>query len=230
VTPDLPNVEIAIIEMTNDFRRQHRLTELRRSRTLDAAARRFATYLARSGKFSHTADGRRPHDRTTAAGYRHCRILENLALNLDSRGFRTRQLALGAVEGWKKSPPHRKAMIDPLVTEIGVGVVKAPGEQRYLSVQLFGRPLALQYRFTIRNLATKRVAYSQSGRQHELPPRTEIQYTPCDPVRLRFEHVQQASRRRGAAEFAPRDGDVFVVRSSRPGTGKLVVEHHPRVN
>ncbi|MFT5508369.1 MAG: hypothetical protein ACI89J_001444, partial [Hyphomicrobiaceae bacterium] len=64
MTPDLPNVEIAIIEMTNGFRRQNKLSELKRNRTLDQAARAFASYLARTGKFSHTADGRRPADRT----------------------------------------------------------------------------------------------------------------------------------------------------------------------
>jgi len=229
VTPDLPNVEIVIIEMTNDFRRQNRLSELKRNRTLDQAARRFASYLARTGKFSHTADGRRPGDRTKAAGYRHCRIAENLALNVDSRGFRTRQLARGAVDGWKNSPPHRKAMVDPFATEIGVGVIKAAREHRYLSVQLFGRPQALQYRFTIRNMAAKPVGYAQSGRRHDLAPRTEVQHTECNPASLRFERIRQANRPRGArAEFSTRDGDLFVVRTGR--LGELVVQHYPRVN
>ncbi len=229
MTPDLPNVEVAILEMTNDFRRENRLSELKRNRTLDEAARAFAAYLARTGKFSHTADGRRPADRTRSAGYRHCRISENLALNVDSRGFRTRQLARGAVDGWKKSPPHRKAMIDPHVTEIGVGVIKATKEHRYLSVQLFGRPRTMQYRFTIRNMAGQRVGYSHTGRSHELPPRTEVQHTECNPANLRFERIRQANRKRGrGAEFATRDGDLFIVRHSR--LGRLVVEHHPRVN
>lgn len=228
MTPDLPKVETVIVEMTNQFRRQNRLSALKRNRTLDEAARAFAAYLARTGKFSHTADGRRPADRTLSAGYKHCRISENLALNVDSRGFRTRQLARGAVNGWKNSPPHRKAMVDPFVTEIGVGVVKAAREHRYLSVQLFGRPRALQYRFTIRNMAATRVGYSHTGRQHELPPRTEVQHTECNPANLRFEQVRTANRRRGRAEFATRDGDLFIVRPSR--LGRLVVEHHPRVN
>ncbi|MFT7574044.1 MAG: hypothetical protein ACI9XZ_000407 [Alphaproteobacteria bacterium] len=225
MTPDLPNVEIAIIEMTNGFRRQNKLSELKRNRTLDQAARAFASYLARTGKFSHTADGRRPADRTKSVGYKHCRISENLALNVDSRGFRSRQLARGAIEGWKKSPPHRKAMMDPYVTEIGVGVIKAKREHRYLSVQLFGRPRALQYQFTIRNMAGKRVGYSHTGRHHELPPRTEVQHTECNPASLRFKAKRSRNRR---AEFATRDGDLFVVRASR--LGKLVVEHYPRVN
>ncbi len=228
MTPDLPNVEIAIIEMTNLFRREHKLTELKRDATLDQAARAFARYLARTGKFSHTADGRHPAERTAKVGYKHCRVAENLALNVDSRGFKTRKLASDAVEGWKKSPPHRAAMLDPFVTEIGVGVWKAAGEHRYLSVQLFGRPRALQYSFTIRNLAPRLVRYSQSGRDRELPPRTEVQHTECRPGQIRFDRVERANVRRGqAAEFAARDGDTFVIR--RRAAGRLVVEHIPRV-
>ena len=229
MTPDLPQVEIAITEMTNAFRRQNRLSALKRNRTLDQAARAFAGYLARTGKFSHTADGRQPADRTARVGYKHCYISENLALNIDSRGFAARQLARGAIDGWKKSPSHRRAMIDPIVTEIGVGVVKAAGEHRYLSVQLFGRPKALQYRFTIRNKAARRVGYSHTGQDHELPPRTQVQYTQCKPAKLRFERIIKAKRRANAiAEFAPRDGDLFVIRTDRPGN--LIVEHFPRAN
>lgn len=228
MTPDLPKVEVAIIEMTNSFRRQNKLSELKRSRTLDQAAHAFASYLARTGKFSHTADGRRPADRAKAVGYRYCRISENLALNVGSRGFGSRQLARGAVQGWKNSPPHRRAMIDPFVTEIGVGVVKARNEHRYLSVQLFGRPHALQYQFTIRNMTSKKVGYSHTGRRHELPPRTEVRHTECNPANLRFDQIRQARRpRKRGAEFATRDGDLFVVRANR---GNLVVEHYPRVN
>jgi hypothetical protein len=229
MTPDLPNVEVAIVEMTNMFRRQNRLTELKRNATLDQAARAFAGYLARTGKFSHTADGRRPSDRTNRIGYKHCRISENLALNVDSRGFEARQLARSAINGWKKSPPHRKAMVDPFVTEIGVGVAKAAHEHRYLSVQLFGRPRALQYSFRIRNLAARRVNYSHTGQQHELAARTEVQHTECNPASVRFLQTHSAKRRRESkAEFAARDGDLFVIRAN--SRNSLVVEHHPRLD
>lgn len=229
VTPDLPQVESAIVEMTNIFRRKSNLTELRRNPTLDKAARAFARYLARTGKFSHTADGRRVAERTLAAGYKHCQISENLALNVDSRGFRSRQLSSAAVTGWKKSPPHRRAMVDPFVIEIGVGVAKSPSEHRYLSVQLFGRPRALQYKFTIRNTARRRVSYSHAGRRHDLPPYTEIQHTTCKPANLRFDRIQRArTAGRRVAEFAARDGDLFVVRTNRQG--KTIIDHRPRTH
>jgi uncharacterized protein YkwD len=227
LTPDLPKVEVAVVEMTNAFRRENRLGELKRNLTLDRAAREFAGYLARTGKFSHTADDRRPADRTLAAGYKHCRIAENLALNIDSRGFRISQLASSAILGWKNSPPHRKAMMDPYVTDIGVGIAKSATEHRYLSVQLFGRPRDLQYQFTIRNVGAEKVRYLHTGKQHQLPPRTEVRHMECNPAQLRFEQLAPASHRRGPAEFAPRNGDLFVVRPNR--SGKLVVEHKPRL-
>jgi len=227
VTPDLPQVESAIVEMTNTYRRQNQLSELRRNKTLDKAARAFAQYMARSGKFAHTADGRRPADRTIAAGYKHCRISENLALNIDSRGFESRPLARAAVEGWKKSPSHRKAMVDPLVVEIGVGVAKAAGEHRYLSVQLFGRPRALQYKFTVRNTARRDVSYAYRGRSHELPSRTEVRHTECSPAGLSFKRAYRAGAPRSTrANFSVRNGALFVVRAGRRGA--LVVDHRPR--
>jgi hypothetical protein len=229
VTPDLPQVEVAIVEMTNTFRRQNQLTELKRNSTLDKAARAFARYMARSGKFAHTADGRRPADRTLAAGYKHCRVSENLALNFDSRGFSSRPLARAAIEGWKKSPPHRKALVDPLVVEIGVGVAKAAGEHRYLSVQLFGRPRALEFQFTVRNTARRDVSYAYTGRSHDLPSRTEVRHTGCNPADLSFTFAFRAGAPRSTrAKFAIRNGDLFIVRAGRRGS--LVVDHRPRTH
>ena len=124
MTPDLPAVELAIVQKTNDFRRANQLDGLRLNARLDKAARGFAWYLARTGKFSHTADGRSHSARIKSAGYKYCITAENLALNGDSRGFRAAQLAQDALTGWKKSPGHRKNLLRKYVTEIGIGVAK----------------------------------------------------------------------------------------------------------
>src|SRR5882672_3799317 len=104
--PDLPQTDLAIVEMTNAFRKESKLGEVRPNAALTAAARAFAEYLAKTGKFAHEADGRQPAKRAQAHGYRYCLVAENLAMNLDSRGFETRVLAREAVEGWKSSPGH----------------------------------------------------------------------------------------------------------------------------
>ena len=147
VTPDIPKTEIAIVEMTNAFRQENRLAAVQLNPTLTQAARTYAQFLATTELFSHEADGRRPADRARAAGYQFCEIAENLASFVDSRGFETRDLARQMVEGWKNSPSHRKALLAPGVTELGVAVVKVKGAEKYLSVQLFGRPESLQFSF-----------------------------------------------------------------------------------
>src|SRR6516225_3405417 len=108
--PDLSQTEIAIVEMTNAFRKEHRLGEVKPNAALMAAARSLAAYLATTGTFGHEADGRSPAERAEAEGYHYCLISENLAMNLDSRGFESRALANAAVEGWRNSPSHRANM------------------------------------------------------------------------------------------------------------------------
>ena len=185
--PDLATTEAAIIEKTNAFRREKGMAPVARNEALERAARRFAQYLAASGKFAHEADGRQPADRTRQDGYTHCAVAENLALNLDSRGFTTQKLAGAAVEGWKQSPGHRKNMLLPNVTETGVGIAKAPaGDPKYISVQLFGQPLDLAYQFKLANNADEAVDYSFLGRFHVLEPRFTATHTACDPGNIRF--------------------------------------------
>src|SRR5436309_941986 len=57
-SPDLPRVARLIVETTNSFRRQEGRGALRVNPQLSKAAQDFADYLARTGKFSHTADGK----------------------------------------------------------------------------------------------------------------------------------------------------------------------------
>ncbi len=211
--PDLPKTEIAIVEMTNAFRREMRLGEVAPNAALTAAARAFAEYLARTGTFAHEADGRQPAQRAQAAGYRYCSISENLALNMDSRGFETRALAREAVEGWKNSPGHRANLLQPTVTEIGVAVARAPDPNpKFISVQLLARPESLKVEFRIENAAGAAVGYSLGEEVHTLPERTIVTHTSCDPGTLTFDKAGAPGHR-----FAPRNGDHFIVRARNDG-------------
>ena len=159
--PDLPKTEIAIVEMTNAFRRESRLGEVKPNAALTAAARAFADYLAKTGKFAHEADGRRPAERAEAQGYRYCLVSENLAMNLDSRGFESRALASAAVGGWRNSPGHRANMLQPAVTETGVAVARVPDrDPKFISVQMFGRPETFNVEFRIMNQAGGPIHYA----------------------------------------------------------------------
>jgi hypothetical protein len=211
--PDLPQTEIAIVEMTNAFRRDSKLAEVKPNAALTAAARAFAEYLAKTDKFAHEADGRGPGERAVASGYRYCQVAENLAMNLDSRGFETRALARAVVEGWKGSPPHRANLLKPSATEIGVGLARVPGsDPKFISVQLFGRPQSLKVEFRIENQAGSPVRYVLGEEAHTLPPRAIVTHTSCDANRLTFENAGLALQR-----FEPRNGDRFVARSRASG-------------
>lgn len=188
VTPDVPAVEVQIIEMTNAYRAKHALGVLKRNAMLDKAAREYAEYLSRTKKFSHDADGRLPAARAQSAGYSHCQIAENLALALDSRGFSTEALAKQSVEGWIKSPGHRRNLLAPHVDEIGVAVVRAPDQHpKYISVQLLGRSRSQMYSFRITNAARHSVSYSFGGETHRIDPRYTVRHEACEPGEITFE-------------------------------------------
>lgn len=217
VLPDLPKTEIAIVELTNTFRRGSHLGLVASETTLTAAARDYARFLAASPVFSHEADGRRPPDRVKAAGYAACSSAENLAWMLDSRGFETHELASRLVEGWKGSAPHRKNMLIEHVTDTGVAVAKVANAEKYVAVQLFGRPLTRQYQFEIQNTAGRTVAFTLAGKRAEVATRHSLRYTLCDPAELTFEVTAESAR------FKPEAGQVFRLTKGADGAVKVEV-------
>jgi uncharacterized protein YkwD len=139
---DLPQVEKIVIEGTNQFRAGERRVVLRTNAELEKAARDFAEYMARTGKFDHEVDGTTPATRVKAAGYQYCRIGENIARFYSTHGFTTTDLGQQLVKGWKDSPGHRRNMLEPEVIETGVAVVhrRHDGIDDFYAVQLFGKP------------------------------------------------------------------------------------------
>ncbi len=226
--PDLPDVsktELAIIELTNDFRRSEKLNPAKPNAQLTGTARQFAEFLARTGRFAHEADGRQPSDRARAAGYQFCMISENLALNLDSRGFTTKGLANQAVQGWKNSPGHRRNMVEPNVTETGVGVARASAEAspKYLSVQLFGRPDTLKFSFQVTNRSDSAVTYALGAKPHHIDPNVTTTHTVCKASDIVFERAGNwLGGTKLDTRFAPTNGASFVLKAS--AAGKIVVE------
>jgi len=213
--PDLPQTEAAIVDMTNAFRKASALQEVKPNGVLAAAARAFAEYLAKTGKFAHEADGRKPQERIEAQGYRHCLVAENLAWNLNSRGFESRQLAREVVEGWKNSSSHRENLLLSGATEVGIAVVRVPDKNpKFVSVQLFGRPESLKVTFSIQNQSSKAVTYSLGTETDLLQPRETVTHADCETRQLSIDKAGGSP-----ARFNPRDGDRFVV---RPGTGRSI--------
>ena len=219
--PDLSRVETLLIEGTNEFRRHERLLSVERNARLEDAAREFATFMARSGRFDHDADGRTPSARAKSHGYDFCLVAENIAYEYSSADFETGDLARKFVEGWKHSPGHRKNMLqgDAIDTAVAVARSTAKGAPRYYAVQMFGRPLSARMEFRVRNASDALVRYRLAERELEVHPGEVRTHTECGPKALSFD--LPGDGRHGGSELAARGGDTFVVSGAR---GQLSVK------
>jgi uncharacterized protein YkwD len=208
--PDLAEVAKVIVQRTNEFRDKEGRPRVAVNPKLTAAARYFADYLARTDKLSHTADGQRPSDRAKKHGYDYCLIAENIAYEYRSSGFGTEELAGRFVEGWKKSPGHRKNMLDPDVTETGVAVARSEQTGYYYAVQEFGRPRSQALAFKVQNASDAAVEYQVGGRTFTLEPGYTRTHELCRPSQS--EVTFRWSEGAGKPETVrPRDGDAFAI-------------------
>jgi len=104
----------SLIPLINQVRAENGLLPLVENPLLDAAAQRYAEFIASRSILSHTADGRTLDARALAAGYSGWSALgENLA-----GGYDTPEEVVAA---WLASPGHRAIILTPSYTETGVG-------------------------------------------------------------------------------------------------------------
>lgn len=117
----------------NEFRREHGLKPLTLDPIISAEAREHSAEMARSGKtISHRGFNQRLEDIRKKIPYR--AAAENVAAAV---GYE--DPARTVVEGWKKSPEHRKNMLgDFSLTGIGVAQGK---DGTYFFTQIFIKPL-----------------------------------------------------------------------------------------
>ena len=221
-SPDLPQVEKRIFTGTNEFRAKEDRKALKTNDKLHEAAAYFAGYLAQHDKLSHTADGKEPWERAAKYGYEYCIVLENIAYELNSAGFTTQQLADDFVNGWKKSPGHRKNMLDPDVTEIGVAVAPSATAGKYYAVQLFGRPKSDAIVFKVTNQSGAKVSYTVDDKPQTIEPRFTITHTVCRPPRLALQLSAEDKKQAADKVLRPANGDHYVIRNDKAGV--LTVE------
>jgi len=221
---DIPAAEALVVARTNTFRSEQRLAPLASNRALTAAARGYAEFLARSGKFAHEADGKTQDVRAKEKGYEPCLSAENLALNADSRGFAVDQLARDVVEGWKGSPGHRRNLMQRDATEVGVAIAQAPGAiPKYLTVQIIARPASLMRTFKIENRSDRTVEYSTGERKTTLEIRTSVTHRVCAPVDVVVHLPGEGWFATGRSErIQPESGAVISVIKAKDG--KLAIE------
>jgi hypothetical protein len=123
--------EQLLFDSANRERVALQLPRLEWDAILASAARQHANVMTREHALSHQYPGEPPLDQRAAqAGARFASIAENIAFGQDAAEIH---------DGWMHSPGHRKNILSPDVTALGVAVIRK-GENIY-AVQDFSRPV-----------------------------------------------------------------------------------------
>ena len=133
----LPGVEDRVLRLTNDLRRQSGFPPLRREGALTGVCEAYCVDMLRRRFFGHT----NPDGLTAAERLRSCYPGpiygwgENLWEGANLPAADNQALAQSIMNSWMSSPEHRRNILDPAYTHLGVGVAAAGGEIR--AAQLF---------------------------------------------------------------------------------------------
>jgi uncharacterized protein YkwD len=133
-------LEQKVIQATNAFRDENKLAPLKPTVQLIVVAQNHARNMARQDRFGdsdkngHVLDGKRFEDRIKVSGYPFTRVAENVGYQLNKK-----DAAAAMMQDWKQSSGHRRNMLIPEITELGVGAAQGKSGRWYF-VQVFGRP------------------------------------------------------------------------------------------
>ena len=215
--PDPEAAAAAIGADANRFRAEQGLPALVPEPRLAAAAAGFARHMARTDRYGHDADGRQPNERVAAQGYDGCVVLENIAYAQSSAGFATDDLVRRLMEGWKQSPGHRRNLLDPTVDETGVGLAQSERSGRWYAVQLFARPRARAFEFSVANPTARALRYRAGSHAFVLEPGMTRTHTQCVATGLVFEGGAGQPELR----LEPKAGEHWEVREDGAGVWRL---------
>jgi uncharacterized protein YkwD len=125
--------EKAVVELTNLERKKEKLPPLKPNPLLFKIARQHSANMAKQGKMEHVLDGKTPFQRILKGGYEYRYAGENIAEA--DKDYSAKEI----VEDWMKSEKHRKNIMNPKFTEIGVGIIPGKKDLLYYT-QVFGTP------------------------------------------------------------------------------------------
>lgn len=186
-------VEEAIIKQINDYRKKKGLGQLQVNDELQATAKKFAEFMAESGKYGHHADGKTPAERAEAAGYEYCVVRENIAYRTNTGEVTAKSLVDVFVPGWIDSPPHHENIVAKHITQTGAAVA-TKDQTTYYAVHLFGRPKSAQIEISVLNRSGKAQTVSietnESVDEFEMPPRTTVSMKRCFPTTFRVDGLE----------------------------------------
>ncbi|MDP9376313.1 MAG: CAP domain-containing protein [Actinomycetota bacterium] len=116
---EIGQMKQATLCLVNGERARRGLSVLVEDPALEEAAIEHSIDMARRDYFEHnTPEGVQPWMRIAKTGYRASLVGENLAW-----GEREKGTAGNALQLWLDSPGHRRNMLDPRYSQIGIGIV-----------------------------------------------------------------------------------------------------------
>jgi uncharacterized protein YkwD len=226
--PAIPDAAKAIVEQTNSFRKEHGRKPVRPSDELTKAAEAFAQYMARTGRYGHTADGQNPAQRVKEAGYTYCIVRENIAYAFRTQGFSTKELADQFVNGWEQSPGHRRNMLARWITGTGVAVAKSEKTDTYFAVQVFGRPQSDAVTFEVTNQTELTIEYTVGERNYTIKPGVTRTHEDCTPEQVAFlpltEEGAASHPLHPVATLTSHKGDRMAIAPGENGAYQVKVE------
>ena len=118
-----------VFNLVNEEREKQGLSPLKYSKELEAVAYAHSKDMAEKNFFSHTnLEGLSPFDRMSNAGLSYSYAAENIAAGQTT--------ASAVMNSWMNSDGHRKNILNPNLTEIGIGVANG-GSYGIYWTQLF---------------------------------------------------------------------------------------------
>ncbi|MBI3466489.1 MAG: TIGR03000 domain-containing protein [Planctomycetes bacterium] len=132
---DLSSDERKVLELTNQEREKADLAPFKVHVKLTRAARGHSANMARQGMLAHTLDDKGPAHRIAETGYRFLHYGENVA-----EGSRT---PAEVVRLWMNSPGHRENILEPRLTQIGIGLSMDQKGRKFWT-QVFATPAGKQ--------------------------------------------------------------------------------------
>jgi len=119
--------DVDVFDLVNVERANHGLNPLQWDSRLANVARDHSVDMAHRNFFNHFCpSGRGPVERLADAGISWWFIAENIA-----RGQRTPESVVAA---WMNSPPHRRNILDPALTHLGVGFYEYHWTQKFIGI------------------------------------------------------------------------------------------------
>lgn len=128
-------VSAVLVDLANGDRTQNGVGELKLNPVLVAAAQAKANDMAERGYFAHVSpDGADPWYWFRQAGYNFSYAGENLAIDFSDSS--------DVNNAWMNSPEHRKNLLNPKFTEVGIATAQGiyQGRPTTFVVQEFGTP------------------------------------------------------------------------------------------